>query len=293
MASDIISRWPSPAKLNLFLHITGRRDDGYHNLQTVFQLLDFGDTLEIAARDATANGDITISGDVADIAPADNLIWRAATLLQQHSGGRQSAHIKLLKRIPMGAGLGGGSSNAATALLVLNQLWGCGLTLDQLASLGRQLGADVPVFVRGHSAWAEGIGEQLTPLTLGSQWFVVLKPDVHVKTAHLFSNPQLTRDCTPITIAGFRSGEFTCNVFEPVACHLWPDIAQALQALNACGSQRKMTARLTGTGACVFLPCGSKNEAQSVLSSLGRKWNGFIAQGVDRSPLHRMLDGIR
>jgi 4-diphosphocytidyl-2-C-methyl-D-erythritol kinase len=274
--------------LNLFLHITGRRDDGYHDLQTAFQLLDYGDTLSIAV--GAGNGEVELVGDLKELAPQENLIWRAASLLQDRSGCRQSASIELTKRLPLGGGLGGGSSNAATTLVALNHLWQCGFNTDQLAELGRELGADVPVFVRGLSAWGEGIGDKLAPLALAENWFVVLQPGVHVETAKLFSNPQLTRNSTPITIAGFRAGERTRNVFEPLVCKLWPEVDQARQALDTCRPEHAAPARLTGSGACVFAQLGSENEAQYVLSSLQDRWVGFVARGVNQSPL---LDALR
>ncbi len=283
MTSPRRTQWPAPAKLNLFLHITGRREDGYHNLQTAFQLLDFGDTLDIEIGDHHTN--VALSGDLADLPVEENLIWRAAKLLQAHTGSRQSASIGLTKRLPLGGGLGGGSSNAASTLVALNHLWRCGLNIDELAKLGSQLGADVPVFVRGESAWGEGIGDKLSPLRLAESWFVVLQPGVHVETAKLFSNPQLTRNSTPITIAGFRAGEVTSNVFEPLACELWPEIDQARQALDSCRPESASPARLTGSGACVFATAGSDNEAHFVLSSLQDRWGGFVARGVNRSPL--------
>ncbi len=279
--------WPAPAKLNLFLHITGRRDDGYHNLQTAFQLLDYGDTLAIGVGTEVSDkpGHIELLGDLQHLQQEENLIYRAASLLQARAACHQSASIELTKRLPMGGGLGGGSSNAATTLVALNHLWQCGFGTDQLAAMGRELGADVPVFVRGLSAWGQGIGDELAPLTLAQNWFVVLQPGVHVETAKLFSNPQLTRNSTPITIAGFRAGEITSNVFEPLVCELWPEVRQARQALDACRPAEAKPARLTGSGACVFAELGSESEAQIVLSSLQDRWAGFVARGVNHSPL--------
>ncbi|TVP89712.1 MAG: 4-(cytidine 5'-diphospho)-2-C-methyl-D-erythritol kinase, partial [Pseudomonadaceae bacterium] len=192
---------PAPAKLNLFLHITGRRTDGYHTLQTLFQFLDYGDTLHFQPR---RDGQIQLHTELEGVDPADNLILRAAKLLQPHCAQHGGADIRLDKRLPMGGGLGGGSSDAATTLLGLNQLWQCGLTLDQLAELGLQLGADVPVFVRGHAAWAEGVGEQLTPVDIEEPWYLVAIPDCNVSTAEVFSDQRLTRDTPPITLAAFR-----------------------------------------------------------------------------------------
>lgn len=272
----------APAKLNLFLHITGRRDDGYHNLQTVFQLLDHGDTLDIAA---TETGEIRIIPELADVPLKDNLIYKAARLLQQHSHCPKGADITLHKVLPMGGGIGGGSSDAATTLLGLNQLWGLNLPLEELANLGRQLGADVPVFIHGRSAWAEGIGEQLTPLDLPEDYFVVLTPDCHVATAKIFSHKGLTRDTPVIKVAAFleQGGHNDC---QPLVQNLYPEVDKALNWLVKFAD-----AKMTGTGACVFAKVDSQEQGQKILEQAPSNLKGFVAKGVNLSPTHRQLSG--
>ncbi len=272
----------APAKLNLFLHITGRRDDGYHNLQTVFQLLDHGDTLDIAA---TETGEIRIIPELADVPLKDNLIYKAARLLQQHSHCPKGADITLHKVLPMGGGIGGGSSDAATTLLGLNQLWGLNLPLEELANLGRQLGADVPVFIHGRSAWAEGIGEQLTPLDLPEDYFVVLTPDCHVATAKIFSHKGLTRDTPVIKVAAFleQGGHNDC---QPLVQNLYPEVDKALNWLVKFAD-----AKMTGTGACVFAKVDSQEQGQKILEQAPNNLKGFVAKGVNLSPTHRQLSG--
>lgn len=269
---------PAPAKLNLFLHVTGRRADGYHTLQTVFQLLDFGDELHFEPA-AGLGLEPTLPG----VPPEQNLVIRAARLLQQATGCTRGAHIRITKRLPMGGGLGGGSSDAATTLLGLNHLWQTGLGIPALARLGLQLGADVPVFVQGRSAWAEGIGEQLTPLALDDHWYLVLTPSCAVATARIFSAPELTRHTPAITIAAFldRGGHNDC---EPVARALYPDVDQALDWLGQFAQ-----ARMTGTGSSVFAVMGSREAAEAVLHQCPAGLTGFVARGVDRSPLHSKL----
>ncbi len=282
-------KWLAPAKLNLFLHIIGRRDDGYHLLQTVFQLLDYGDELSFDLND---HGAIGLDTPMDGVAQADNLIIRAARLLQEQTNCRLGAGICVDKKLPMGGGVGGGSSDAATTLVALNKIWRTGLTTDQLAALGLQLGADVPVFVRGCSAWAEGVGEILQPVSLPERYFLVINPGVPVSTANLFSHSQLTRDCTAITIRGFHSGVGLRNVFQPLVCEHYPPVAKALESLSQVAIQCDVKkangevrqAMMTGTGACVFLACDSKAQAQKVLSALPPV-DGFIARGVDRSAL--------
>ncbi|MEM7258760.1 MAG: 4-(cytidine 5'-diphospho)-2-C-methyl-D-erythritol kinase [Pseudomonadota bacterium] len=286
------NRWPAPAKLNLFLHITGRRDDGYHLLQTVFQLLDYGDELAFTRR-ADQRITLTLSPANDALSGSDNLVLRAAALLQQHSGVSADAvcgvDITLYKRLPAGAGLGGGSSDAATTLVALNHLWQLGLNIEVLAAFGLQLGADVPVFVRARSAWAEGVGEDLQPIELPDRWFVVINPSVHVATSTLFGCSQLTRDCTPITIRGFQNGVTTGNVFEPLVCRLEPRVAQALNELQQHAHQHGCKEpRMTGTGSSVFLECETQTRAQNVLDAVtGRVHglDGFIARGLDHSAL--------
>ena len=254
-------------------------------LQTVFQLLDYGDELDFAISNDSS---ITMAVPVAGVPDSENLIIRAARLLQSHSGCQSGAVIGIDKRLPMGGGLGGGSSDAATTLTALNQLWGTGLSVDALAALGLQLGADVPVFVHGNTAWAEGVGENLQPLTLPERWYVVLNPGVHVSTAELFSHEELTRDCAAITIRRFHSGVGLRNVFQPLVSELYPAVREALTAVSQAAAQCEVRdargefvkARLTGTGACVFLACDSEARAQNVLSALSG-FKGFIARGID------------
>ncbi len=271
---------PCPAKLNLFLHITGQRPDGYHNLQTVFQLLDYGDTLHLRVSD---NDEITLATHFPGVPQEDNLIYKAARLLQKHTNTTQGAALHIDKRLPMGGGIGGGSSNAATTLLGLNQLWGTQQTIDELAELGRQLGADVPVFVRGHSAWAEGVGEALKPLQLPEKNYLVLAPRCHVSTAQIFSHKELTRDTPAITVAAFldRGGKNDC---QPLVETLFPQVRDAVEWLGQHGPTQ-----LTGTGACVFASFPSKDAADAVFASKPEHFDGFVAKGVNLSPLHQRL----
>ncbi|MFO7603925.1 MAG: 4-(cytidine 5'-diphospho)-2-C-methyl-D-erythritol kinase [Gammaproteobacteria bacterium] len=270
--------WFAPAKLNLFLHITARRADGYHLLQSVFQFLDYGDTLYF---EVTAGGAIERVAGNPQIPPAQDLVCRAAQRLQQYAGVEHGVRIRIDKRLPLGGGLGGGSSDAATTLVALNQLWGCGLDDDTLAELGLQLGADVPVFVRGQAAWAEGVGEQLQPLDdLPEPWYVVLAPAVSVSTAEVFSDSQLNRTCPAITIRDFLAGR-AGNVCEAVVCRRYPEVARALAALSHYGP-----ARMTGTGACVFAPFESEQAARQAWTALSKHWQGFVARGCNRSPLY-------
>src|SRR6478735_4428048 len=252
---------PAPAKLNLFLHITGRRNDGYHLLQTVFQLLDFGDELSFSLRD---DGQILIHSELADVPTEQNLIVRAARLLQNHRPFAHGADITLAKHLPLGGSLGGGSSDAATTLLGLNQLWDLQLDIDTLAQLGLQLGADVPVFVHGYSSWAEGIGEQLTPIELPTQWFVVLTPDCSINTAEIFNAEQLTRNTPAITIAAFLQGGSqiaTRNDCQPVVEQGYPAVKHLLEWLSTHAA-----CRMTGTGASVFATFSTRQQADAVLA---------------------------
>ena len=274
---------PAPAKLNLFLHITGRRDDGYHLLQTLFIFLDFGDDIQLSVRQ---DGIIQRTSGANDVAVEDDLVVKAARLLQQNTGCTLVADIAVTKRIPMGGGLGGGSSDAATVLLGLNALWQCGLNEDQLAALGLTLGADVPVFVRGHAAWAEGIGEQLTPVTLPEAWYIVIHPQVHVPTAQLFADKSLTRNCSTITLAAFQDGGCT-NVFQPVVEQRFPEVADAIQWLKQYAD-----AKLTGSGSCLFAQVNSESEGKKILHDLPSKWFGFVAQGKVISPVHQQLSEL-
>ena len=271
---------PSPAKINLFLHITGQRSDGYHNLQTLFQLLDFGDKLVFRSN---RSGNIKINGNIDGVDEKNNLIFHAATLLQKSTGCDLGCTIDLSKNLPMGAGLGGGSSNAATTLVGLNALWKCGLTANQLSDLGKTLGADVPVFVHGESAFAEGIGDILTPLTLPQRWFLVITPNCHVSTREIFSNPQLTRNSSPIKIRALSGVEYR-NDCQDVVSKLYPAVGTVLQWVENFSAPL-----MTGTGASVFCSFDSKSEAQHVLSKLPKQWTGFVAKGVNRSPVHEQL----
>ncbi len=273
---DGLRRWPAPAKLNLFLHITGRRDDGYHELQTIFQLLDRGDELAFEITDDPVIERVT---EVPGVPAESDLVVKAAQLLRNAAGASRGVRIHIDKRLPMGGGLGGGSSDAATTLVALNRLWGCGLSTDELAALGKTLGADVPVFVRGRTAWAEGIGEKLEPVTLESRWFVVLRPDVHISTPALFASPELTRDCAPITIRDFLAsgGE---NVFEPLVRERYPEVDKAMKWLDNFSPSR-----LTGTGSCIFAVVADEAQAARILAQLPAGLSGFAARGVDRSPL--------
>ncbi len=278
--------WLAPAKLNLFLHITGVRPDGYHELQTVFQFLDFSDELQFQLRE---DGRICRVNDIPGVPEAEDLVVRAANLLKSETGCELGADIRVQKHLPMGGGLGGGSSDAATTLVALNQLWALELDEDSLAALGLQLGADVPVFVRGQAAWAEGIGEHLQPVTLSEPWFVVLVPKVNVSTADLFNDPQLTRDAAPIKIRGFlgahgddaSSKEFS-NVFEPVVRGRYREIDEAITWLSGFSP-----ARLTGTGACVFAAFDEESRARGVAAQVEGRWGVFVARGCNRSPLFR------
>ena len=271
---------PSPAKINLFLHITGRRDNGYHDLQTVFQLLDFGDTLTFTPN---KTGQINLSPQIEGVLAEDNLIVRAARLLQQKTSGSRGCDIVLNKVLPMGAGLGGGSSNAATVLVGLNTLWECGLSLTELADMGCKLGADVPVFVHGNSAFAEGIGELLTPLEIPEQWYLVITPECQVSTGEIFSHPQLTRNSSPIKIRAL-SGEQYRNDCQSVVEKLYPAVKDALDWLGDYNSPL-----MTGTGASVFSGFENQTEAQQALDKVPNHWNAFIARGANSSSLHRQM----
>lgn len=278
---------PAPAKLNRLLRITGRRADGYHALQTLFQLLDVGDTLHVTATSESAA--VTLTPALAGVAAEDNLIVRAARLLQRETGCRHGAHIELEKRLPMGGGLGGGSSNAATTLLALDHLWGLNLGIERLATLGLELGADVPVFVRGQTAWAEGVGERLVPVDLAPSWFVVVRPDVEISTAAIFSDPGLTRDSTVISmrraLAGASPDAVWRNDCESVVRALHPEVDRALIWLGQQGP-----AMLTGTGACVFCPLDDERQADQMLLDVPDEWHAFKARGSNRSTLHVALE---
>ena len=277
------SFWPAPAKLNLFLHITGRRADGYHQLQTVFRLLDWGDRIGLRLRE---DGEVHRDGiSVAGVAEADDLVVRAAIALKNAVNCPQGVDIRVEKRIPAGGGFGGGSSDAATVLVALNRLWGAGLDDDALAGLGVKLGADVPVFVRGRSAWAEGIGEELIPLVLPEAWYVLVDPGVHVPTAELFRSQDLTRDAKPVKIADFASGTVLGNAFEPVLRRREPAIEATFRALSGIGR-----ARLTGSGSGCFVEFATRAAAEQALAELPKELRAWVAAGVDRSPLLEALE---
>jgi 4-diphosphocytidyl-2-C-methyl-D-erythritol kinase len=272
--------WPSPAKLNLFLHIVGRRADGYHELQSVFQFVDLMDEIEIEPR---PDGKLVRAADIDGVSLEQDLCIRAARALQQATGSRLGANILLRKRIPIGGGLGGGSSNAATCLVALNELWGIHWPVDRLAELGLSLGADVPVFVHGRTAWAEGVGERLTllypPQAPSESIYLILKPNVFVSTAEVFKDPDLTRNSPPITIHGFlRSGGK--NDCWNVVRRRYPEVANAFDWLSRFG-----TARLTGTGACVFLACESMERGREILSEVPRGTAAYLVSGLNDSPL--------
>ena len=274
---------PAPAKLNLMLHILGRRADGYHELQTLFQFLDFGDELGFALR---PDGEIHLHTPIDGVPHDSNLIVRAARLLQQHANCTLGADIWLDKRLPMGGGIGGGSSDAATTLLGLNHLWQLNYSEDQLASLGLSLGADVPVFVRGHAAFAEGVGEKLQPVTLSEPWFLVAIPQVLVSTAEIFSDPELTRDTPPIKVRSLLEGGGR-NDCQPVVQKRYPEVHNALILLN-----KFVPTRLTGTGACVFGSFPNQDDADKVARQLPATLPSFIAQGRNISMLHRKLETL-
>lgn len=303
MLSELVL--PAPAKLNLFLHIIGRRPDGYHNLQTLFQFLDYGDQLTFSATD---HG-VELVADLDGVAVADNLVMKAVRLLQQVSKCQLGVRIVLDKRLPMGAGLGGGSSNAATALLGLNALWGLGLSMDQLARLGLQLGADVPVFVRGYSAFAEGVGDVLTPMEPLQEWFLVAVPDAHVNTAAMYGHPDLTRDSLPITLRAalalsFADHQQRRNDFQPLVRTLHPQVDKTLRVLDNFAGLSIGPAMMSGSGASVFVRFASCEQAQAVQSELNTRisrngvpeqasrLHSFVARGTNISPLHRALQSF-
>ncbi|HEX7813929.1 4-(cytidine 5'-diphospho)-2-C-methyl-D-erythritol kinase [Dyella sp.] len=273
--------WPAPAKLNLFLRITGRRDDGYHELQTVFRLLDWGDELRLRQRE---DGQVLRLHEIDGVPAETDLVVRAARLLQPHARAGAGVDIALEKRVPLGGGLGGGSSDAATMLVALNQLWACGLSVDALVELGLQLGADVPVFVRGRSAWAEGIGEKLRWLKLPQRWYVVVDPHEHVPTGELFQAAELTRNAPRVTISSFTSGETAENAFEPVVRARHPKVDAALNWLGEYGK-----ARLSGSGACVFVETRSRDAAEVIAEACPASFTARVVAGVNVSPLHEAL----
>lgn len=274
---------PAPAKLNRMLHIVGRREDGYHTLQTLFQIIDLCDYLTFTSRH---DGVIHLTSEVSGVRHDDNLIVRAARLLQHASGTHLGATLAVDKRLPMGGGLGGGSSNAATVLVGLNHLWQLNFSLAALAQLGLQLGADVPVFVQGHSAWAEGVGEQLTSVMLDTPWFVIIHPGISVSTQSVFQDPQLTRDSRAITMARALQGGAPAwrNDCEAVVKERYPPIAEALHWLA-----QHAPSQLTGTGACVFAAFETQQAAQAIAQLASQRWSAWVARGLNISPLHDAL----
>lgn len=286
----------SPAKLNLFLHITGRRANGYHDLQTVFQLIDLADIITFNCNES---GEIKISTragpgtqldpELSNLAPEDNLIFKAANALRQRAGDtKKGANIVIEKRIPVGGGVGGGSSNAATTLLVLNHLWQTQCSIEELAELGLELGADVPIFVRGNSAWAEGVGDLINPVQLEPKIYLVIAPNCHVSTAKIFTDKELTRNTSAIKLAAFLAGANVHNDCEPVVRKHYPEVDQALSWLCQFGNSR-----MTGTGACIFLelensPSGSQ-LAEEICRQVPSQWQAFTTRSLQRSPVHEQL----
>ena len=275
--------WPSPAKINLFLHVNGRRADGYHEIQTVFQFLDHGDTLFFRPR---GDGVCQREHGPAEIEADQDLAVRAARLLSQASGCGLGADIRIEKKIPIGGGLGGGSSNAATTLVALNRMWNLGFTRDELAHVGLRLGADVPVFIHGHASFAEGVGEKLTTVELPEPWFLVVTPPVSVSTREIFDAPELKRDTPRITSRQFRAGSVTRNDCEPVTRARYPLVDEAVERLR-----RFAPARMTGTGSSVFAAFASRPEALMARSAMPAGWSSFIARGLNESPLSRLRAG--
>lgn len=283
----------APAKLNLFLHVVGRRPDGYHLLQSAFQLLNHGDTLHFSLQRGQPQPEATLvlTGAIAGVPDTDNLIWRAARLLQQQAGrSLPGVQITLEKRLPLGGGLGGGSSDAATTLIALNHLWQLGFSRQHLMALGLQLGADVPFFLFGRNAFAEGVGEQLQAIHTPECWYVVLEPGVMVPTPTIFSAKDLTRDSEPVTIADFSSsdiGQFGKNDLQPVAARLYPQVAEALAWMKNQHPQQQ--ARMTGSGACVFCAVADEAAARNMVQAVPQKWRAWYAKGLQQHPMASYL----
>ena len=274
---------PSPAKLNLFLHILDRREDGYHNLQTLFQLLDYGDQLSFSIN---KQPEINVISDLKDVKPQDNLVFKAARALQEATNCSWGCEIQLAKKIPMGAGLGGGSSNAATTLVGLNSLWQCNLSHDQLAEIGSDLGADIPVFVKGLSAFAEGIGDKLTPISLNPIWYLVVTPKIKVSTEQIFCHSELTRNAPAIKIRAL-SEELYRNDCQSVVETLYPEVKQVSDWLKRYGNPL-----MTGTGASVYCRFDSQQEAKKAQQTVPNSWSSFVAKGINQSPLHKQLENL-
>ncbi len=274
--SDWDRAWPAPAKINLFLHVVGRRADGYHLLQTVFRFLDYGDTIRCEPR---SDGRIVLANPLPGVPAAADLTFRAAEALRSATGATAGVTLHVEKRLPMGGGLGGGSSDAATTLMALNRLWHTGLDSLQLQHIGLALGADVPVFIHGRTVFAEGVGEHFTDLSLPAAWYLVLVPGVAVPTQEIFRSPDLRRDTVPIAAADWRPG-FGHNDLEAVACTLYPEVARHLEWLRQHGD-----ARMSGSGACCFAEFAGESAAKIALAALPADMRGFIAAGMDRHPL--------
>jgi len=272
--------WLAPAKINLFLHVTGRRSDGYHTLQTLYQFVDLCDVLQFAVRE---DNEVRLTSKFNEVPPENNLVVRAARALQAHSGTRAGTDITLTKVIPTGGGLGGGSSDAATTLVALNELWRLGLSIKELAEIGVSVSADVPVFVHGQASWAEGIGDKLTPVAPTEPWYLIVNPNVQVSTAALFDDPELTRNISPITIRDYMD-ERSRNVFEPVVGTRYPEVRAALDWLRR--NHRSYRARMSGTGACVFAACVSESEGQALKDRLPKGMTGYVVKGRNASPLY-------
>ncbi|CAM3755427.1 4-diphosphocytidyl-2-C-methyl-D-erythritol kinase [Vibrio aerogenes CECT 7868] len=272
--------WPSPAKLNLFLYITGQRPDGYHELQTLFQFIDYGDELVIKVN---STGRITVSPEIKGVSLQDNLIWKAANKLKNLSQCPLGADITLHKKLPIGGGIGGGSSNAATALVALNYLWNTEYTEEQLADMGLSLGADIPVFIKGQAAFAQGVGEQLTPVKPREKYYLVVRPDVSISTAVIFSHPELTRNTRKRAMAELLDAPYG-NDCEKIVRKLYPEVDKKLSWLL-----QYAPSRLTGTGSCIFAEFTSKNDALHVLAQMPENVSAFIAQGCNLSPLKKTL----
>ncbi|HEX4024882.1 MAG TPA: 4-(cytidine 5'-diphospho)-2-C-methyl-D-erythritol kinase [Steroidobacteraceae bacterium] len=287
MPAGALTWWPAPAKLNLFLQVTGRAADGYHELQTLFQLIDHCDRIGVVLRE---DGRIERHAGLAGVAPEQDLAVRAALLLQRHCGVALGADLHVVKRIPAGGGLGGGSSDAATVLLALNHLWRTGLAVADLAQLGLALGADVPVFVHGSSAWGEGRGERLEPMELPPRWFLVIHPGVAVSTAEVFQAPELTRNSPVITIRAFAAVRVG-NACEPVVRSRYPEVAEALDWLagQIDGPGEGARARMTGTGSCIFASFERAADAERIAARVPDPWRSFVARGLNRSPVHALL----
>ena len=282
MANIIVTSrgWPAPAKLNLFLHIIGRRADGYHLLQTIFQFIELADSIHF---EINSSGKLKLETSYSDITPEDDLVLRAAKILQEKTGCKSGANITVEKNLPIGGGLGGGSSDAATTLVALNKLWKCELNEDQLARIGVELGADIPIFIYGHAAWAEGVGEQLTAVEPVESCYLVVRPDCQVSTQEIFNSEDLTRNTPAITIRDSLTGSMR-NDCEPVVRRLHPQVAEAQDWLSQYAETR-----MTGTGACIFAVFENRKQAETVLDELPPPWQGFVTRGQNRSPLIERL----